>query len=463
MNKFIVLILIFILLVTAPSVMAQDETVTGPIYIVQPDDNLWDIAVRFGVAFDNLININHITEPDVLNAGDQLVIPGLEGIEGVLTTETVTFGETIHSLSFRYGITPKMLEKLNHITNPIELYSGSSLVIPQKEENSPFNKRVLLAQGQTLLELSILNDTNPWEFTSVNNLPGPWGAIPGHVLFISGDSSDGPGAFPSQFTSIGLSPTFPLQGKTASLVIDATGIQSISGIWMDHELHFFNEIDNKTIALQGVHAMAPPGLYPLTIQVVLDDSTQLNFMQSVLIVEGGYVFDPVLYVDPTTIDPTVTKPEDAQWTALSSPASTKKYWDNIFSIPVDQVFADCIPSKFGNRRSYNESAYTYFHTGLDFCGGEGDPIYSPEAGVVVFAGSLTVRGNATLIDHGWGVYSGFMHQSEILVDEGDIVKRGQLIGRVGATGRVTGPHLHWEMFVGGVQVDPSDWLQSTYP
>ena len=126
-------------------------------------------------------------------------------------------------------------------------------------------------------------------------------------------------------------------------------------------------------------------------------------------------------------------------------------------------FAECWPSQFGNPRSYNGSAYNFFHTGLDFCGGVGTEIYAPADGTVVFAGPLTVRGNATMIDHGWGVYSGYMHQSEIKVSAGDKVEAGQLIGLVGNTGRVTGPHLHFEIWAGGVQIDPMDWLEQEFP
>jgi len=68
-----------------------------------------------------------------------------------------------------------------------------------------------------------------------------------------------------------------------------------------------------------------------------------------------------------------------------------------------------------------------------------------------------------MIDHGWGVYTGYMHQSEILVNVGDQVEAGQIIGKVGETGRVEGPHLHWEVWVGGIQVDPLDWLNNIYP
>ncbi len=83
--------------------------------------------------------------------------------------------------------------------------------------------------------------------------------------------------------------------------------------------------------------------------------------------------------------------------------------------------------------------------------------------MVVFAGPLTVRGNATYIDHGWGVYTGYLHQSQLLVQAGDRVETGQLIGMVGNTGRVTGPHLHWEVWVGGVPVQPLEWTSQSYP
>ena len=209
--------------------------------------------------------------------------------------------------------------------------------------------------------------------------------------------------------------------------------------------------------------MTETGLSRIEITGTLQNGSQFSYAQSVLISNGDYPFDPVLTVSPETIDPSVTKPEDAEWFALTSTATAEKMWDGIFASPAPPPFSDCWPSRFGNRRSYNGSEYAYFHTGLDFCGGVGTEILAPAAGRVVFAGPLTVRGNATLIDHGWGVYSGYAHQSEILVTVGDLVEPGQLIGKVGGTGRVTGPHLHWEILVGGIQVDPMDWLDQIFP
>ena len=122
-----------------------------------------------------------------------------------------------------------------------------------------------------------------------------------------------------------------------------------------------------------------------------------------------------------------------------------------------------INSFFGTRRSYNGSDYDFFHGGVDFGGGLGVQVFAPAAGIVVFADALEIRGNATIIDHGWGIYTGYFHQSEILVKVGDNVQPGQVIGIVGSTGRSTGAHLHWEMWVGGIQVDPLDWLTILIP
>jgi murein DD-endopeptidase MepM/ murein hydrolase activator NlpD len=83
-------------------------------------------------------------------------------------------------------------------------------------------------------------------------------------------------------------------------------------------------------------------------------------------------------------------------------------------------------------------------------------------GIVVLADALNVRGNATIIDHGWGVFTGYWHQAEQFVRVGDVVTTGQPIGTIGATGRVSGAHLHWELWVSGVPVDPMQWVRQSF-
>ncbi len=232
---------------------------------------------------------------------------------------------------------------------------------------------------------------------------------------------------------------------------------------MGHPLNFFPDGQGGYVALQGVHAMIEPGLYPLELKASLHNGSIFNYSQNVFVSAGDFLYDLPLSVDPATLDPDTTVPEDKQWMELASQVTPEKLWDGVFSLPVDPVFAGCYPSRFGSRRSYNGSEYTYFHTGLDYCSQIGNPIYAAAPGIVVFAGKLTVRGNATMIDHGHGVFTAYMHQSEILVNVGDRVEKGQLIGKVGNTGRAEGPHLHFEVIVGGVQVNPLDWLDQAYP
>ncbi|MFZ0533998.1 MAG: peptidoglycan DD-metalloendopeptidase family protein [Anaerolineales bacterium] len=442
-------------------VKAQSASNTVPVYIVQEGDYLEDIAYRFHVSQQDLVNANGIVNTDQITVGQQLIIPGLEGIQGVLTTEIVPFGETLQSLSTHYHLPLDMLERLNHLTSPNELYAGYSLVIIENDNPSILGKRVPLNVGQSLLELAILNATDLWTILASNQLNSSLSLLPGDIVRVPGGDDAGPGALPPTISSVDISGLS--QGQTAEIQIKGAAGLSIKGYLMEHGLNFFKDSDNRYIALQGVHAMAQPGLYSLSIQGNLPDGSDFDFSQDVLVSAGDFLYDQPLSVDPATLDPETTVPEDSNWLELSSPASPNKLWQGVFSLPVESVFAECYASRFGSRRSYNGSDYSYFHTGVDYCGKIGDPIYAAAVGVVVFAGPLTVRGNATMIDHGWGIYTAYMHQSEILVQMGDRVEQGQLIGLVGNTGRVEGPHLHFEVLVGSVQVNPLEWLNQVFP
>jgi murein DD-endopeptidase MepM/ murein hydrolase activator NlpD len=448
-------------------VTAQESTPQGPVYIVQAGDSLWDIAIRFGVSLEELSQANGIEDPNQLTEGMELVIPGLEGIQGRLVTSVVGFGESLESLSRRLQVPPETLARLNHIISPTEIYAGYNLVAPESEASLTEYQRIIASPDTTLLELSALAGANPWELIRVNNLKGSWEPLPGDTLLWHGGEEAGPSALPGAITDVEISPLY--QGRTAEITISTRKAVSFQGSLMGHPLNTFRDEDGKTIALQGIHAMAEPGLYPLSLQGQLESGARFEFTQNVLVQALDYPFDRPLTVDPATIDPAVTQPEDAQWAALAEPVTPRKLWSGKFHLPspLPEDYCletgECWTSSFGNRRSYNGSPYDFFHTGLDIAGGPGTDIIAPAAGVVVFAGPMTVRGNTTLIDHGLGVYSGYMHQSEILVEVGDEVTASQVIGKVGGTGRVEGPHLHWEMWVGGVRVDPIEWLEKVFP
>jgi murein DD-endopeptidase MepM/ murein hydrolase activator NlpD len=94
------------------------------------------------------------------------------------------------------------------------------------------------------------------------------------------------------------------------------------------------------------------------------------------------------------------------------------------------------------------------HSGADFLSGTGTPIKAPNSGRIVAARELYFSGNTVIIDHGLGLFSMLAHLSQLDVREGDLVSAGQIVGLVGATGRVTGPHLHWALRVSGARIDP---------
>jgi murein DD-endopeptidase MepM/ murein hydrolase activator NlpD len=464
MRKLITLLIIMILMNGTGIVHAQDNQPSGPVYIVQSGDNLTSIAAQFGITQDELIAANAITDPNLLAVGDQLIIPGLEGITGVLMTRKVAFGSTLNSLAVENSVDRKLLTKLNHITSPIELYTGVSLIIPEKDPEPSVKNKFLLSQGQSILEFSILTNQNPWDVAIQNQIEKPALIPNGQVLYTSGgENLDGRGLQTLPLGNVEISPLPMIQGKTIIFKVAAPEGTQLSGILTDHPLHFFPDGNGTFIALQGIHAMQEPGVYPLQISMTTQDGSQYSQEQMVIIQDGNYGKDPVLMVKDEFIDPATTQPELDWLLTQVAPASPEKLWTGTFYSPSPYSFQDCLNSRYGNRRSYNGGPFNNFHSGVDFCGGEGVKIYAAADGVVVFSGPLTVRGNATIIDHGWGVYSGYWHQTQSLVKTGDKIIGGQVIGLVGGTGRVTGAHLHWEVWVGGVQVNPLDWLTGNYP
>ncbi len=144
-------------------------------------------------------------------------------------------------------------------------------------------------------------------------------------------------------------------------------------------------------------------------------------------------------------------PELARINAARAVHSNSQGWWQQFIKPV----TGRISGLFGAQRIYNGSPGSY-HSGMDIAAGAGTEFVAPADGVVTLAAAdeFTLEGHLLMIDHGMGLNSAFLHCSELLVREGDIVKQGQVIGRVGMTGRASGPHLHWGMKWNSARIDP---------
>jgi hypothetical protein len=339
------------------------------------------------------------------------------------------------------------------------------MIVPKQDNAVDLTTRVTPRSGESLLELALAGGTDTWTLAAIDGLSGTWDGLPGDILYTSVPDGSNAGAtgLPPAFLSAEI-PTLPFkQGGTAEIVVLPAEGATLSGTLVEYALHFFPTGDGHVVALQGLHAMLEPGVYPLELDAALSDGSVQSFQQLVLIGAGAFPKES-LSVPAESVDPAITAPEEERVRALTAPTSDHKYWEGQFTLPVSPPF--CIKDWYGTRRSFNGSAYIYFHSGIDYgvCSVQHPlDVYAAAPGVVVFSGPLNVRGIATFIDHGWGVYTGYFHQASSSVSAGQQVGAGQLIGQIGSSGRVTGPHLHFDLWVGSIQVNPLDWLDHPYP
>jgi murein DD-endopeptidase MepM/ murein hydrolase activator NlpD len=161
--------------------------------------------------------------------------------------------------------------------------------------------------------------------------------------------------------------------------------------------------------------------------------------------------DPDLVQPPESVAPRI-RAERALVRRIKQRAhDTPRLWREPFTRPRPGP----VSSGFGGARVFNGVVRSR-HLGVDFSASVGEPVRAANRGVVTFVGALYFSGNTIFLDHGGGLLTAYLHLSRALVSHGDTVSSGQLIGRVGATGRVTGPNLHWLASYGNVMVDPMD-------
>ena len=461
-------VFVILLLVSNLTLQPAQAQVTGPTYTVQAGDTLFSIARSFGVTVEALQQANAIADPSLLAIGQTLVIPGYEGIEGSLVTYRVQLGETLTGLAKRLGVTEADLIRINRLTNSEVLYVGESLVYPTGGQGLATGRTVVTAQNESLFSIAAQNNLSPWALTLVNDLRSPISVYSGQPIIVPTDPQTGPSlsGLPEPFETLALSPVRPIQGGTLEIVARVGEGATLEGQFNNWPLRFAPDPStttaNRLIALQGIHVFTDPGLYPLTLKATAADGTVSTFEQLVPVASGDYP-SQAIFLDPSLnelLDPNVVGPEREQILQMVSTYTAVKLWDGVFLKPVP---TDRITTGFGWRRSYNGGPYDSYHDGLDYGAPGGTIVTAPAKGTVVFAGLLQVRGNTTIVDHGWGVYSGYWHQYKIYVQAGQTVPQGEALGEVGSSGLSTGNHLHFSMWVGSNAVDPEQWQTTVFP
>ena len=179
--------------------------------------------------------------------------------------------------------------------------------------------------------------------------------------------------------------------------------------------------------------------------------------------EGKYSSE-VLKVQAHKVTPTRKKDlqrieqEVAEVSEIYKTITPQRYWRGAFRFPIESA----VTSEFGTKRVYN-GRLKNFHTGLDLRAAMNTPIYAPAPGKVVLAKDLFFTGNTVILDHGQGLITLYAHLNEIRVKKGDVLQEKQIVGLSGKTGRVNGPHLHWQSVIHGVKVNPLGLTQSWMP
>ncbi len=263
----------------------------------------------------------------------------------------------------------------------------------------------------------------------------------------------------AQTSPVTLAPGLVEAGSPALIHVEAPVTAKIVGEWMGHALDFFPARNGHGwFALAGVDVEGTVGPSTLRIIVRSQEGTSRDLSRTVEI-HAAHYRTGLLTVEPKFVEPGAEelkriKVEAQLKEKVFAASAHEPLWSGNFRAPVRAVPTD----SFGTRRMFNGKLAS-IHKGMDFRARSGTPVRAGNSGIVVLARPLYYEGNFVVIDHGLGLFTLSMHLSRIDVREGQHVAMGECLGLSGATGRVTGPHLHWAVRWQGAYLDPAKMLR----
>lgn len=258
----------------------------------------------------------------------------------------------------------------------------------------------------------------------------------------------------SLFTLNALAASFAVEPRTVRqgevLRVQGDG-PAVSARLDQRTIRLFAQTNGPALGLMPVGVLAKPGTYSLEW---LDEQGSVVKRAPVTIVNAHYAKQNIVLTKALSALHS-TSDERQRVGVFLNEVSPVRYWED----PLEPPLPGCITSPFGVIRLHNGKPTGDYHAGLDQRGPLGSPIHAVAAGVVKIVQPFELRGGTVAIDHGQGLASIYLHMSGFAVKEGGHVKRGDVIGYVGSTGRSTGPHLHWTLYANGLPVSPSQWIK----
>jgi len=240
------------------------------------------------------------------------------------------------------------------------------------------------------------------------------------------------------------------QGEVGLVRVNGTDITEVRAVFQQRVYNFYPD-NGEFIGLISADMAEPVATYTLQVWINYTDGTAERIDQDIEVNYGEFGTYEVTISGSlmNLLEPSVNEAENNKLANILERFTPERYWTGGFIVPSNQEMI----GPFGTNRLYN-GTYWYQHSGMDYKMGTGSPVIVCASGRVVLSQMMSIRGGYVLIDHGWGVYSGYAHMSERFVVPGQWVRQGDTIGLSGSNGRSSGAHLHWEIAVGGTFVNP---------
>lgn len=270
------------------------------------------------------------------------------------------------------------------------------------------------------------------------------GRYPGQMRWLALCLATALGAQTFTFT-----PAAPRQGQTLEVRAGNDAAEARLG---GRIIRLFPQPDGPSLGLMPIPVLEKPGAYTLEF---VDKGGAVIHTSHITVLDAHYPKQNIA-IAPAVSELKPSPGEQDTVNAFRKELTPKRYWTEPLDIPVH----GCITSLFGVARYYNGKPTGEYHAGLDQRAAAGTPIHAIAAGVVKIVEPYNLRGGTVAIDHGQGLESIYLHMSKFAVKEGDVVGRGDVIGYAGATGRATGPHLHWTIYANGIAVSPLQWVHA---